>query len=142
MKKSISVILFAIISGIICAFLVFNNKNNIAYSKKMEEEYVYGFQMGVYNNYDNALVSSNRYNGIILNGNNKFYVYSVFIKNEGIKKKLEEYYKNLNINYYIKRIKVDSSLIDDTLEKKLNEEINENVLSLIVNNYKGVDLND
>jgi len=110
LKKIFISILLALVIGFTfgCIFLKKFNLST-ATSNKLE---VYAFQVGVYKNYDNALNVSNLNNGVIINDNNNYRVYSAFLSNEDIVNNLKQYYNANNINYYLKKIEVSNNTLE------------------------------
>ena len=61
--------------------------------------------MGVYKNYNNALVESEKYESATVISDGEFYrVYIAMSNDDNLTSKLEDYYKSKNIHYYLKKI--------------------------------------
>lgn len=111
MKKKILIIFTAIFIGCSISYYVFNNKvltldNVVSYST------VKGFQIGCYHSFDNATKIADRYNGIVINDNGMYRVYSAILYNPDCINKIMKYYDSLGVIYYLRDIKVNSNFIN------------------------------
>ena len=77
-----------------------------------EDDSVKAVQVGVFSDLDNAINMRNLYNGIIVVDENLYRVYIDIIKDNEILKIMENYYKELGINYYLKNIEISSEFSD------------------------------
>jgi len=112
MKKIFISILLALSIGFIFGFFFlkkFNINNNVVNESLSS---VYAFQLGVYKNYNNALNVSNLNNGIIVNDNATYYVYSAILNDAEIIDNLKKLYDNEGINYYVKELKVSNTSLE------------------------------
>ena len=111
MKKTLLTILGAILVGVglgLCFFKKFDtNIEALATSVKS----IYAVQVGVYKNIDNAKDVANKMGGIVVLDNDYYRVYIDIIKDKEILNSREEYYKNNNINYYLKIINPSKEFI-------------------------------
>lgn len=110
MKKVLLSILIAIIIGFSFGY-IFLKRFNMSKVSTSDIVNIYAFQVGVYKNYNNALNVSNINNGIIINDNDSYRVYSAFLSDMEIVNNLKEYYKTNNINYYLKQINVSNDTL-------------------------------
>ena len=101
MKQKIIVILLAILIGFSLSYYIFN-KDKITTTK-----YLNAMQVGAFTNYENAKKCAERNQGIVVKDNNIYRVYISIISDESLLTKLENYYKDQNIKYYLKKIKVN-----------------------------------
>ena len=108
MKRMLIVVFLAIIFGGICSFCIFRTlvKADNAY-----DEFI-AFQIGVYENYDNAIKVADRNNGIVVE-DGFFRVYVTVLKSEESVLKMEDYFNNIGLNYFKKEILIDKSFGDD-----------------------------
>lgn len=124
MKKVIITILLAITIGISFAIFMYHKyyDDTITVSNEVKEM-GYAIQIGVFNNYDNALKLKDKYDGIIINDNDKYRVYVAIIKDSNILLKVKKYYNDLGLSYYVKQIPIPSNIID-TINKEEQELLN------------------
>mgnify|MGYP007121311287 CR=1 FL=1 len=108
MKKTLLTILGAILVGFGLGLFFFDtNIEALATSVKS----IYAVQVGVYKNIDNAKDVANKMGGIVVLDNDYYRVYIDIIKDKEILNSREEYYKNNNINYYLKIINPSKEFI-------------------------------
>ena len=112
MKKTLIIILIAIISGIAMGFIFYQRFEIKDVVFANEDDSVKAVQVGVFSDLDNAINMRNLYNGIIVVDENLYRVYIDIIKNNEILKIMENYYKELGINYYLKNIEISSEFSD------------------------------
>ncbi len=120
MKKNIILILFSLISGVLFTIFILNKEN--IYAK--EEYLVYAFQVGVYESVDNAQdMISKLPSGISIKEDNLYRVYSAIYKDIDLVNKMITYFKDNNINIYLKTINVskDFYYILDNYEKIISK---------------------
>lgn len=118
MKKTLIVILFSLLFGGGLAFFIFNK---IKYEEvSVSDVVVTAFQIGAFNNYDNAYRVAVRNNGIVVSDNDIFRVYVAVLYNEEAISKLSSYYDSIGLNYYLKRIRISKDFVDSI---KDNEEL-------------------
>ena len=79
------------------------------------------FQVGVFSNYDNASRVALRNNGVVINDGDVYRVYVALLTDDEVIKKLESYYKEIGLNYYLKDITVNNKFTDsiNSYEKML-----------------------
>ncbi len=117
MKKTIIVIFCAIVVGSICAFIIFNKvalKNEI----KKNESIAKAFQIGAFTNYDNAKTIAERNNGIVIEDTGIYRVYVSILSDEEAIAKLEEYYNEIGLNYYLKDLIVGKEYINSIVDEQ------------------------
>lgn len=112
MKKTLIIILIAIISGIAMGFIFYQRFEIKDVVFANEDDSVKAVQVGVFSDLDNAINMRNLYNGIIVFDENLYRVYIDIIKDNEILKIMENYYKELGINYYLKNIEISSEFSD------------------------------
>ena len=138
MKKNILLVLFSLISGVLFTVFILNKEN--IYAK--EEYLVYAFQVGAYESVDNANdMISKLPSGISIKENNLYKVYSAMYKDIDLVNKMITYFKDKNINIYLKTINVskDFYYILDNYEKIISKtedtEVYDKVNQSILNTY-------
>ena len=138
MKKNIILVLFSLISGVLFTIFILNKEN--IYAK--EEYLVYAFQVGAYESIDNAQDMINKLpSGISIKEDNLYKVYSAMYKDIDLVNKMITYFKDNNINIYLKTINVskDFYYILDNYEKIINKSedktIYDKVNQSILNTY-------
>ncbi len=110
MKKTLIVILFSLLFGGGLSFFIFNK---IKFEEvSVSDVVVTAFQIGAFNNYDNAYRVAVRNNGIVVSDNDIFRVYVAVLYNEEAISKLSLYYDSIGLNYYLKRIRVSKDFVD------------------------------
>ena len=112
MKKTLIIILIAIISGIAMGFIFYQRFEIKDVVFANVDDSVKAVQVGVFSDLDNAINMRNLYNGIIVVDENLYRVYIDIIKDNEILKIMENYYKELGINYYLKNIEISSEFSD------------------------------
>lgn len=120
MKKNILLVLFSLISGVLFTVFILNKEN--IYAK--EEYLVYAFQVGAYESVDNAQdMISKLPSGISIKEDNLYKVYSAIYKDIDLVNKMITYFKDNNINIYLKTINVskDFYYILDNYEKIISK---------------------
>ncbi len=136
MKKNMLLIFISLIGGVLFTFL-FLNKENI-YAK---EEYVaYAFQVGAYENLENAenfckTIDSS----IIIKEDNLYKVYLTIYKDMDVVNKMVSFYENNHLNIYLKMLHINKNFYQelDNYEKLLvnsqesvYSKINQSILDL------------
>jgi len=138
MKKSIILMIISIIFGTSFTFFILNK--DIVGAK--EEYLVYAFQVGAYENIDNAKSHSNKLpSSIILHENNLYKVYTAMYKDIDIINEMVVYFEDNYINIYLKNISVDKefyNMLDNyekLIKKSNNKEIYNKINQSILNSY-------
>ena len=98
MKKTLIVILLAMLFGGGMAFYLFKGKGeeHIADTGLIKLQ---AFQIGVYSSLDNANKSATKNNGVVVKDNDVYRVYITLLKNTESISKMETYFKSINLNY-------------------------------------------
>lgn len=104
MKKKFLLVILSIGTGILFTFFVLNKKN--IYAK--EEYLVYAFQVGAFEDYDNAKEFSLLLpSSTVIKENNLYKVYVAIYKDIDIVNKMIVYFENKGINIYLKSFEVN-----------------------------------
>lgn len=145
MKKVLLTLFFSIMLGILLGIYSYNkfNKEDLSLVMNKNNE-IYAFQIGVFDNLDNANNLANKYNAIVLNDNNKYRVYIAFCTT--MLNKLKDYYDKKAIAYYIRNINVSSTFFNKLKEYELllseaNTNNYDSIIKKILNEYEE-DLNE
>lgn len=133
MKKFLLSLFLAVLLGGIFGFIIYKrfNNNELSVSSILSKQ-VYAFQIGVFDEIDNAKKLKNKYGGIIIPDNTKYRVYIALCSSSNVLTILKNYYDDLDISYYIKQIEVD----DETLELINNAE--ELLIATTKDNYDSI----
>lgn len=112
MKKTLIIILIAIISGIVMGFMFYQRFeiNEVVFAK--QDYSAKAVQVGVFSKLENALSIKDLYDGIIVNDENLYRVYINIIKDQEVLSIMKEYYNELGINYYLKDIEISKEFND------------------------------
>ena len=139
MKKFFLSILIVIILGGICGYVIYKKyyKKDMAVSSVLSKQ-VYAFQIGVFDEIDNAKKLKDKYGGIIVPDNTKYRVYIALASSSNVLTILKEYYDDLDLSYYVKQIEVDDELLEliKTSEDLLIATTKDNYDSIINNVLK------
>ncbi|CCZ89143.1 unknown [Coprobacillus sp. CAG:605] len=111
MKKTLLTILGAILVGFGLGLFFFKKFDTNIEALATSVKSIYAVQVGVYKNIDNAKEVANKMEGIVVLDNDYYRVYIDIIKDKEILNSREEYYKNNNINYYLKIINPSKEFI-------------------------------
>ena len=136
MKKTLIIIMLALISGIAISFFVYFKINR---TFKIEEDLITVFQVGVFKNKINALSEAKKYNGIVHNDKNYYRVYIAAYQNDEIINKMKKYYDNKGIVTYLKKIRTSEDYLntinkyENLLQNSNDEEIYPNLNKLLIN---------
>ena len=115
MKKTIIVLLGAIAFGGIMALYIFNNHQEKSTNPETNIK-LKAFQIGVYKSKANANKSAIKNNGIVILDKDIYRVYITLLKNEESIQKMEEYFKSIHLNYFIKDLYVSKEFYDEIIE--------------------------
>ena len=112
MKKTLIIILIAIMSGIVMGFIFYQRFeiNEVVFAK--QDYSAKAVQVGVFSKLDNALSIKDLYDGIIVNDENLYRVYINIIKDQEVLSIMKEHYNELGINYYLKDIEISKEFND------------------------------
>lgn len=111
MKKTLLTILGAILVGFGLGLFFFKKFDTNIEALATSVKSIYAVQVGVYKNIDNAKDVANKMEGIVVLDNDYYRVYIDIIKDKEILNLREKYYKNNNINYYLKIINPSKEFI-------------------------------
>jgi len=137
MKKKIVFGILSIGAGILFTSFVLNKEK--FYAK--EEYLVFAFQVGAFENYDNAIEFTNKIPySIIVNENGLYKVYSAIYKDIDILNKMLVYFEDNGINIYLKSLNVNKKfytnllnyeeLIRNTNDINVYNKVNQSILNL------------
>lgn len=124
MKKTIILSLIFTLLGTLTGLIVNTNHNKQIRTFNEEKKY-YFLQEGIYSNEKNMLENTKELDSkLVINENNKYYVYLGITKEEKIAQKIKNIYQNKGYSLYIKEINIS------------NEEFYNNVtqFDLLINN--------
>ena len=112
MKKTLIIILIAIMSGIVMGFIFYQRFeiNEVVFAK--QDYSAKAVQVGVFSKLENALSIKDLYDGIIVNDENLYRVYINIIKDQEVLSIMKEHYNELGINYYLKDIEISKEFND------------------------------
>lgn len=142
MKKIVLITSTALLLGCLLTFLVFKN-NEVRAKKNVTSVNAKAFQIGVYNEENNALKIAIRNNGLVVKEENKYRVYVAIIHNEETINRIAKYFNNIELPYYIKEITVPSSSYEkvkiyEELINKSSPDTYNTILKDILKIYEGV----
>ena len=124
MKKTIILSLIFTLLGTLTGLIINTNHNKQIRTFNEEKKY-YFLQEGIYSNEKNMLENTKELDSkLVINENNKYYVYLGITKEEKIAQKIKNIYQNKGYSLYIKEINIS------------NEEFYNNVtqFDLLINN--------
>ena len=102
MKKYLKILVFSLLIGIVLAYFFYRDINKEVRAISKKEEVLTLFQVGVFKDYSNALEYSNTFSSSTIYPDNDYYRVIIAISyHEEVKTKLEIYYTNKEINYYL-----------------------------------------
>lgn len=110
MKKVLIIILCALMIGGGIAWFLFNKI--VLEDDVLDNGEVTAFQVGVFSNYENAIRVAERNNGIVVSDSDLFRVYVAILYDDEAISKMMNYYDNIGLNYYLKKISVSSDFIE------------------------------
>lgn len=114
MKPYIKVLIAAVIIGVLIAVFFYKDIKNKVIAITNNDSEISLFQVGVFKVYDNALNFSESFENSLIYEDNGLYrvIIGAAYHNEA-KIKLEQYFTEQNITYYIKEIKMSDSFIEE-----------------------------
>ena len=113
MKPYIKVLIAAVIIGVLIAVFFYKDIKNEVIAITNNASEIALFQVGVFKVYDNAINFSESFeNSLIYEDNGLYRVIIGASYHVEAKIKLEQYFTNQNITYYIKDLKVNQDIID------------------------------
>ena len=140
MKKYIKILGVAIIIGGILAYFFYSDIKEEVEAISKKEEVIEVFQAGVYKDYDNAKnFASTLESSYIYKDEDYYRVIMAVCHHHEVKLKLEMFYNENGINYYIKEMRVNKKLIEEItnyeniLLKSEKSEVINNINNTILN---------
>lgn len=114
MKPYIKVLIAAVIIGVLIAVFFYKDIKNEVIAITNNDSEISLFQVGVFKVYDNAINFSESFENSLIYEDNGLYrvIIGAAYHNEA-KIKLEQYFTEQNITYYIKEIKMSDSFIEE-----------------------------
>lgn len=136
MKKNIIMVIITLAIGIIFTTFILNKKDIYAKS----EYNVFAFQVGAYENYDNAKDYAQKLpSSLIVKEDNLYKIYVAMYRNIDIVNKMIVYFENNGINIYLKNIKISRDFSDrlnnyedfiiNSEDEKVYNKINQSILN-------------
>jgi hypothetical protein len=143
MKKYITVVLLAILTGSILGYYTFHGFK--ASAKDIKQ--VYLIQLGVYSSKENAINKRVKMsNSIIIKEGDYYHVYANIFSSSSLVDKVKKYYDNKKIHYYIKTAEIDvktynelqkyESILEKVDDVSVINKTSEKML-LLYQNYRG-----
>lgn len=135
----ITIVSAILVGGIFALFYFKNTKDTIVDALYIENE-ANAFQVGVYQQYENAIKEAEKYPSGTIIQDGEFYRVYIAIANKEVTSILKEYYDHQGVLYYVRQISVPDSFLSDfshyqeilantkeydTINKKILEEYNE-----------------
>lgn len=109
MKKYLKPIVFAVALGCLFGYLFFKKDEPLIEEVINESKLVSFIQVGVFNNYDNALNKKNDFNpSIIVNDDGKYRVFIGIFDNTEVINKMKVLYSAHEYDYYIKKDNINN----------------------------------
>lgn len=142
MKKYFKVIVIAVIIGSVIAFLFYKDIKEEVKAITNKDEQIYLFQAGIFKNYDNAAYLAKSFNASIIYQENDYYRVIIGISyNIEAMQKLEAYFNDKKVEYYIKKCHINSDFIkyiktyEEILLKSEHDQVIDNVLNTILKQF-------
>ena len=133
-KTYVKILIGSCIIGGLLAFLFYKDITKEVNAITKKEDILYLFQVGVFENENNANNYLTNYpSGIIYKDNNYYRVIIAIAHNIEALEYEKKYFNNLGINYYIKEIKSDKELVnklnnyENIIVKSTNREVINNI---------------
>lgn len=145
MRKNLMLVTLSIVLGIAFTFFVLNKENTYA----KEEYLVYAFQVGAFENEENAQEYSKKLpSSIIVEESNLYKVYTTMYKDIDIINQMVVYFEDNDINVYLKNINVNSTfystlsnfeeLIKNSYDKNIYNKVNQSILNSYLESIENV----
>jgi len=145
MKKYIITILIAVIIGACLGIYSFNKfqEDDVKPVFNFNKNQAYAFQIGVFDNFDNAEKLAEKYGGLVIFDNEKFRVYTSIV-NDTLNI-MKSYYDEKGIAYYIRNIDVNETFMNklndyETLLKAVSKDEYDSIIKKILKDYKELNL--
>lgn len=107
MKKVLIFLISSVLVGLLISLYYYHELKS-----EINVKVISIFQTGVYANYDEALLSSDSKTKIFYDGK-LYHVYDAIVSNGDAKEKMINFYKQNNIEYYVKDKYVDQNLYNE-----------------------------
>ena len=140
MKKYLKIFGIAILLGGLMAYFFYRDINKEVRAITKKEEIITLFQTGVFKDLDNAKNFAQTFSSSYIYKDNNFYRVIIAISyHEETKSKLESFYKNKEIEFYEKEIRINKDLIEkisnyeSIIIKSNKSEVIDNVNNSILN---------
>ena len=142
MKRFLLTILLALIIGICLGVYSYNKfmEEDVSVVSNINE--VYAFQVGVFDNFDNANTLAKKYGGVVILDENKYRVYLAIVSKA--LNLVKKYFDDKNIAYYLKTIYVGNEFkehLDKEEDKIINSDISNYplILKSILKEYETIE---
>ena len=142
MKKFLLAISSAIVIGVVLAIFVFKDSYYTLALTKNKNEIIL-FQVGVYKEYENAIICSSRYSGsVIINEDDLYRVYIGLAHDKEVQIAYRDHFKLNNINYYERKEYIKDACLEEIkkyeslIKKSFNTETYSNINKNLLNYYK------
>ena len=135
MKKYGKILIIAICIGGILAFIFYKDIKSDVLALTSNDDTVYLFQVGVYENINNANKKLEEYSGnIMIYYDNYYRVLSGICYSDDTCEVIKNYFDNISIKYYLKKFKVDNKMINEIkyYESIINNTNNTKVMDSII----------
>lgn len=139
--KKLKPVFLAVIVGCTCAFVLFKTveKRTVVDTKHN----AVAIQIGVFKDAENANKMTDNYGGLVFKDDDLYRVYYSILNNDENIEFMTDYLSSKGINYYLKSIKVEDTLIDksykyETMMCKTNDESKLSINEELLNMYKEV----
>ena len=113
MKKFLISVLLSIVVGGVFGFIIYKKfyKNELTVASIISKQ-VYAFQIGVFEDINNAKLLTDKYGGIIVPDESKYRVYIALVSSSNVLTILKEYFNDQDISYYVKQIDVSDDILE------------------------------
>ncbi len=135
MKKNLMIVFLAIVVGGIFSVVIFFRNKNEAYGLVSNNNIVNAFQIGVFNDYNNAVDLSRSYEGSIVVFDEMYRVYIAIFNNEELVDEYRAFCADNGISFYVKKIKVDDMFLNVLTSYEEDLLISEDINFFEVNGY-------
>lgn len=142
LKKYLIPIFLAIGIGFVFGLISFKKfEENINDIMTGESKKLVAFQVGVFNNLENANEKATTCNGLVINDQDMYRVYVAVVSDGEAKESVKKYYENKGIDYYIRNLEYDEDIYNEIKEYEAllmatSVEYYEEILKTMVNVYK------
>ena len=134
--KKYKILLGAILIGCLIAFIFYKDIKKDVIAITNNQDTIYLFQVGVYENINNAYNKLNEYcTNNMFYQDNYYRVISAICYSQDTCNILKNFFNNMKINYYLKKYIVSDDLIKELIinEQIINKTTNKDVINNIIN---------